>query len=584
MFLVRAAAFVQVTFLPGYVLLVALGIDRSHRIQTLVRAFAASLVVNWVLVFVLTVTRLYHPTVLWLVFALECAWFVRLHWRRRASGDLLGIARLEPLRETPLPFQVALMLAVASAVVLGAYVLWNSDAVFTEWDAVASWNRWALDWAANRLPVNAQHYPQLVPASWSVLYVLSNDTVVQAQARMVQALYPLAIALTFIDVGLRHRSSRVLLAAPIWTILMHLIAAPWNAIPDVLSSGWVDIPVSFFGLLAVVTALYAEERTERDWLLALFFACGAALTKQAGLFALAFVWAYALVERRDRKFVLSSAALVVVLVASWYVMKQIQIQLGLDGSEIPYVTGGVHQGRGPLERVLYAGVLLGRIPYLGPLGIPALVAAAALVGIAARDARHRIIVLGLVLPFLAVWLFLYSYDTRNATLVVPLVALAMCHALPSREITRIPTRLELVAAAGVAVAAWGAVTYVEDEARERQLAQQRRIGDPEVNAALYQFFEANPIRGRVLTAYQMLGFLPGFKDRMVALPGVLRVAELDAADGDPEIGYLLHPVGWMSPTARQAIDERVAAGRYRHVFFARSRQGLGVLRFVQLRP
>jgi hypothetical protein len=583
MFLVRALALVQVAFLPGYLFLVKAGFDRTSRIQLLVRAFAASLVLNWVLVYALTVTRLHHPVVLWAVFALECAWFVRLQWRKRLPADVLGLEKLQALRETPFLFQVALVLAVACAALLGVYVLENTDAIFEEWDAVVSWNRWALDWAANRLPYNAQHYPQLVPASWSVLYVFTNDTVIQAQARMLQGLYPLAIVLTFIDAGIRRRSARVLLAATVWTVLVHLMATPWSGVPDALSSGWVDIPVSFFGLLAVVTAVYAEERSERDWWLALFFACGAALTKQAGLFALVFVWTYALVSVRSRRFALRSAALVLGLVGSWYVMKEIQIQLRIDGSEITWVTGGVHAGRGPLQRVLYAGVLLGRIPYLGALGLPALVVGAALVALALRDRLQRVIVLGLVLPFAAIWLFLYSYDTRNVSLVVPLIALALCHALPARAIPWAPTRVEALAAAAVAVGVVGAVVYSEEAASKRQIAHQRQVGDPEVNQALYAYFEENPMHGKVHTAYQTFGFLPGFRDRMIVHGDPLRLQDLEAADANPEVGYLLHPIGWMSPAVRQVIDGRIAAGRYRHVFFARSKQGLGVLRMLEVR-
>lgn len=584
MFLVRLAAFLQVTFLPGYLFLAVAGFDRSHRLQTLVRAFAASLILNWVLVFALTAAHVYHPVALWIVFAAECGWFVRLHWRKKGPEDLLGIGRLEGLGETPLPFQAALALAVVSAAVLAGYFFRNTDAVFTEWDAVVSWNRWATEWAANGFPSGAQHYPQLVPASWSILYVFAGGTTVQAPARMLQALYPLAIVLVFLDAGLRHRSARVLLAAPAWTLFIYLVAAPWNAPPDVLSSGWVDIPVSFFGLIAVVTALYAEERTERDWWLALLFGCGAALTKQAGLYAMAFVWVYALLEVRRGKFALRSAALVLALVASWYVMKQIQINMGLDGSEIDYVTGGVHQGRGPLDRALYAGVLLGRIPYLGKLGLPALLAGAGLVLAALRDARQRVIVLGIVLPFLTIWTFLYSYDTRNAMLVVPLLVLAACHALPARELAWRPSRLELAAAAAVAVAIGGSIQYDEAETQKEQLAKRRQIWDAPVNAALYQFFEANPPRGKIVTAYQILGYLPGFEGRVVAHPGPLRSDDLEKLDADPEVSFLLHPLGWMSPGVRSTLDERVAAGRYRHVMYVRNTTGLGVLRLVQLKP
>src|SRR5512133_3181499 len=87
MFLIRAAGLIQVAFLPGWLVLAAAGIDRSRRLQTLVRAFAASLIVNYVVALVLTAVGLYRPVVLWVVFALECAWFVNLQWGRRIAWE-----------------------------------------------------------------------------------------------------------------------------------------------------------------------------------------------------------------------------------------------------------------------------------------------------------------------------------------------------------------------------------------------------------------------------------------------------------------------------------------------------------------
>lgn len=576
MFLLRLAALLQIAFLPGYLLLTALGVRSRGAIEGLIRAFAASLIVNYVLVCSLTAVGLYRPLAVQAILGLELLALLWLHRGKELPRDPLG-EWLETLRGGTLAFQLALAAAVATLALFAGYVVLNRDAVISEWDAVVSWNRWALDWAANRFPRTTQHYPQLAPASWSMLYVLTGDTLVQAQVRVLQALYPLAIAAIFLDAGVRKRSARVLLAAPVWALLVHAQASPWNELPGVLSSGWVDIPVSFFALLSVATVLWADERSERTWWLAILFACGAALTKQAGVFALLFVWGWALYTLRDRRFALRSALLIVLLVGSWYVVKQVLIGVGLDDSEVAWVTGGVHGGRGPLERLLYAGVLMGRMKLLGATGVWGLLGALALLVLALWERSLRVVLLGLVVPFLVIWAFLYSYDTRNASLVVPLIALAFTHALPSRDVTWVPGLPLAVAAVAVLAALVGALAYDEDEARRSQTAQQRRIDDAELNAEIYRYFDANPIRGKVFTGYQILGFLPGFRDRMIAKPGFWNLADLEAASGNPEVAYLLEPVNWMNPEVQYVVQERIRLGEYRLLFRAFSKYGMFVM-------
>src|SRR5690606_4925023 len=65
---------------------------------------------------------------------------------------------------------------IASALAVGAIVvvLWiwvsNFGTVFQNWDAWASWDRWAVKWAENRFPGDTWEYPQLIPTSYSLTY------------------------------------------------------------------------------------------------------------------------------------------------------------------------------------------------------------------------------------------------------------------------------------------------------------------------------------------------------------------------------------------------------------------------------
>lgn len=321
MLLIRLAALVQVSFLPGHLLLRATGLQSSRPLLAAVHAFAVSLVANYLIVFALAAAGLYLPVSLYVLFAVECAWFAWLHRRTRLSGAAVRDAAAH-LRDATWTYGAAVLLAALTTLALAAVAAKNHDDVFIEWDAVVSWNRWAVDWASNALPTRTWRYPQLLPASWSMLYVFSRDQVVQAFARIMLGFFPVGIALVLLDVGVRQRSARFLLAIPVFALILTVLPS------GSMSSGYADVPVAFFGCLAVLTAVYDDDPTERKWWFALFFACGAALTKQAGLFVLAFVWISALIAVRRPRFALRSAVLVLALVGSWYVLKEVQIGSG----------------------------------------------------------------------------------------------------------------------------------------------------------------------------------------------------------------------------------------------------------------
>jgi hypothetical protein len=572
MLLVRLAGLLQVAFLPGYLIQRAFRARSNRALETMVDAFALSLLANYLLVVGLVAVGLYRPTVVHVVFAAECVAFAWLQRGVRPSVRLAHDAA-EHLRAASGGYVLALAAAVVTVAMLAGKAIANWNAVFVEWDAVVSWNRWAVEWAGNAFPTTTWRYPQLQPVSWSMLYVFADDTTVQAFARILQAFYPLGIALVLLDVGLRQRSARFLLAVPLFVVLLAF------QLKGSISSGYADVPVAFFGVLAVVTALYGDDDgTERRWWLALAFACAAAVTKQAGLVPLAFVWVVALRAVRRRGFAIGSGTLVLALVGSWYGFKEAQIRIGQESSELPGVLVTAHKGADLVDRLERAV----RFTTSGgsALGIAGAIVAAVLIALSLRDRKQRWIVLAIVLPYWLLWAIAYSYDFRNATLIVPFIALAVAHGLPSVPALR-PTVLQLTAGAIALVGAVGFASYSEDGLRERQLAEQQMIGDARLNSALYAYFGANPIRGKIGTGYQYLGFLPGFHGRMVVFP-LLSVTTLDEIDRNPEVAYVMTTPEWSSAEAWFAIEQRIRHGQYRWIFDQPS--SFGLARLVAVRP
>ena len=54
----------------------------------------------------------------------------------------------------------------------------NTGTVFSGWDTLFSWNAYAEKWASGRVPDIGGMYPQLVPANWSLSYLLQGKDAV----------------------------------------------------------------------------------------------------------------------------------------------------------------------------------------------------------------------------------------------------------------------------------------------------------------------------------------------------------------------------------------------------------------------
>ena len=301
--------------------------------------------------------------------------------------------------------------------------------VFTIWDAIVSWDRWALDWYQGRLPTLTWQYPQVIPASWSLTYLFVNDSIVKQFARWWMAWFEVFIPLSLFIMGWLKRSSAYFWCCSIAAILVFFLGAQ--------AQGNVDTAVACLSLIAVECLLLSLDETDpgQKFLLLLFgflIACAAGLTKQGGLWT---VMIYPVLYRVNtpprstpritRRQWVVIVCLVVLAVVPWYAYKQAQIISSADLSIIYSITTDAHLGRNLIERADYGlsavqnklGVSFGQ--FIGVLTLTGILTAAAL-----KVKTTRWIVLLIVIPYFIIWLFVLSYDERNLTHILPFVGLA----------------------------------------------------------------------------------------------------------------------------------------------------------------
>jgi hypothetical protein len=546
-----------------------------------VLSFGLSLIANYLLVAGLAVLGIYRPAVLYAVFTSE---LIVLLWLDRARlamplGDVISRTGRrawtffrEFERDCPIRSRWIrpTMIAAAITVICGFAVTGISEIgqIFQQWDAVVSWNRWAIEWAANRPPQMTSYYPQLLPTNMSLSYVLMQTNEVWVFAKAMQFLFCLMLLLAMLDVARRPENFGLVPGVVItYALLLALVRY------RMLNSGYADVPLAFFAWMPIYALLRAEhagnDMQRLKWVvMGALFAAGAALTKQLGLYMAAVypLLAWAWLPRRCR--VASSAAkshqiaaisggsrrtrphpnaafrilslylLIALLVAPWYVYKVADFQSGRDVDNTPILLRDSHEGRDLQARLAHAGSLLADAMTL-PGGALLLIALAA--SLCDRRARW---LLGLFIPPLGLlWAAAFSYDLRNLAMLAPFVGAAAGIGLvriigwAEREKGRrgewekgrtgavvfpslTPHRASLRvwhATGFAALVLIASLLRIRDESLlSLQRHQLRQVGIPGLNDRLYEFSHSPSDRSMIATDYLALRWLPDIGPRSVA--------------------------------------------------------------------
>lgn len=111
----------------------------------------------------------------------------------------------------------------------------NSGNVFYAWDAVVSYNEWAIKFADGNYP-NGMVRPYLIPKIWSMIYVFSNNSDVALFAKFTTFLFPSLILLMCLDEILVYKKIRDLIKLILFCLFFYLKK-------NFILTGYVDIPL-----------------------------------------------------------------------------------------------------------------------------------------------------------------------------------------------------------------------------------------------------------------------------------------------------------------------------------------------------
>lgn len=582
---------VQVVLLPGVIALRLIRF-RGTFWQTLIYTFALSLFINYCAIFLFAAFNIYSRPLVMVLFVVQLIWagwlyrqdlqrplpdFFQNLWDRSRSA-LSGLfpspeGTSQPQRAVHLVYMlftlVALIVALDRIWWAWGVFLDNIGTIFTGWDAVYSWNRWAQAWFAGSIPADTRFYPQLVPANWSLTYIFMGETTLQLFAKFIMPVFLLGMFLQLFDLGITLRQPGFFVAI----ILLRSLVVRF--IGSGIDDGYIDTAVAFFGLLPIYTILKAQAvKMEADrrvlWVLGLFFAAAATVTKQAGvyIFPITILLTYLYLLRpyygkRDPALwrdLLTWGVFALLVPLSWYGFKLVLIMRGADMSEVLANAGYTAQVYGNV------GVALQIRQALEQFGAYFVLFPLILFSLPILPSVVRWLFFLLVLPFPIVWAVMASYATRNLALSVPFLALAGGLAVEAvfRLSLRLPAwtaigklRLILVPAVSVILLFILAYVYPDSCILAYDMAERQELFSPSLNRELKRLFDADP-NTLILTNYPV-AYVLGREDGQVTF-WYGDAQEFERLMQNDNITHLLVPTTSINAGIADRIDQWVDEG------------------------
>ncbi|MEO8232037.1 MAG: hypothetical protein ABI638_07120, partial [Ignavibacteriota bacterium] len=423
MLLLGLLAIIQTIFLPGILILHFAKIKTQSIIQKYIYAIALSLFANYTIVTVLVLLKIYFKNIVLLIIVFEVLLFVFLFIKKRiAFSENNNFTELfyflsNLIKQNTTTIKI---LIFSSLIVILFYVslfLSNIGTIFYFVDTINNihWNTWSLDFAHNILPVQSSHFPQLIPANWSISYLLIDKTNVHFFPKSFMPLFFLGNLLMFFDLAIQNKKYVYLIALIIYGLFAPII---YNVV--FIADGNGDLPVSFFAFLAFYAYLKRDANTFdlKEHIIIFLFAATAAGTKLAGFYVFFFMSIvclfYLLINFKSlSKKEIWALILIVILILSvnlfWYFMKP------------EVMVGGLHQPE--WLAVGYLNILKSALHLLYyNWGLPVLAFFILTFSFSLFVRESRYITLVFVIPPLILWTLKYSADFRNLSFVVPFLS------------------------------------------------------------------------------------------------------------------------------------------------------------------
>ena len=259
-------SFAQLVVVPGFI------VSRSMKLRGLINyilfVMPVSLIANYIFVFSATSLGIYNQKIVLLFFVAEfvCIIYLIRQTLNKNLGEILnlqGIASffkeyLSSRKRVPTWFNQVNNLICITVLGLAVYQLINYvviyasqiNAVFLDWDAVISWDRWAVAWYHGNFPSLTWHYPQLLPTNWSLSYQFMGNSLIKFFAKYLMGIIEICILANIFALGVVKRQAGYFMGVIFTAWLQFAFGSRGN--------GYADTPVAFMALSTLSCFLLIE--------------------------------------------------------------------------------------------------------------------------------------------------------------------------------------------------------------------------------------------------------------------------------------------------------------------------------------
>lgn len=597
----------QMIFMPGFIILNLFGFRFKILLRTVFFSMGLSLLFNYILVFLLVSVGFYNRYLILGLAAVEIIWCLKL-LAPILRKSLSALAK-EYLSDFNFEYnnKSEILLSAFKALSIIFIIAWfymffvkNVGTIFNLWDDVHSWNKWAVEWITH-IPKKTWLYPQMLPANWSLAYIMTG-TELQFFPKMIQPLFSIMIFLVILDAA--NKRKKISYYAAIYVTGVFLATLYQGTL--FLSSGHVDIATAFFALMSMYCLALPEldgVENKKDiykyLILGAAFAAAAAVTKQAGLYLLIIypVLAVIMMKRSNHSagaemfskksmlnFALPALIIMCAVALPWYILKLITNPPGSDAKFVVALAEGMYAGASYFERLIntiinYPHVYIGIL--LGFLGL--------------KNRFSRTMLLSMAIPYTIIWALFFSYDLRNNTMVIPMIAFSGTIGFselfsklkngwkvrPENENSKNGTLYKIkfyhLALAGLLfVFAINVVYHKKDSFFDYHTYLEKNIGFPKLNAFLYDYQAREGFDGMILSNYSSLEVLPVLKKYYCRMEYTTTAdTSTESARSffkyfhnhlnNPENKYMLVPYN-AHAEIKKLVDRKVKEGKYKMIF------------------
>lgn len=585
MFFLGILSILQALFLPGM-----LGLSFFPKIRNLLIRMpvmiALSLTINYTVCFFLAVIGLFQRWLILGLILLEIGFLVWKYWstlKNTTIADVLvnawnkivetaqaffpGIEPEDKNAFTSVLRILYTLLAITAAVIgiewMTRALRYSLGTIFTQYDAIVNYHNWAMQWVQGRMPT-FDDYPHLNSLNYAMMYQIIGTVDVQFFAKAITGVFSSMLLVLMFGLGVETKNNGFFLAVIMVRYMLKRFSNQY------LASGYIDIPLSFMALSAI-SLLYLtirEPDEQRRWklaLLAMVAAAGTAITKQAGLYVLAwisFFLYFAIFKnlhpstlKREWKRILILVLIPLIITIPWY---------GIVTGKTFTGGTGLHIGKALDHSTEVSGstnIFLTMVSAVQSLGIYGSLVLLVLPAVFLMESFWRKITLSITIPYFILWAGFASYDTRNLTLTFPLITIAVGLGIHTTinwglkliqrwKLRTIPVWVIVLLLLLVPAAL--SLVWTSQEITEKQVALQKQILDAELNQAIYEIL-GNAEEDTVVLSRYPFEYLPDLE--LTKLTFMFRDTDefLQILEENPQIDFILKPA-----ITKPGIDEWVA--------------------------